>query len=188
MTTVILSSLLRTLVVDSQCYILFNMASRQRRTQKNRQHPYSGNENGAVSSNTSSQDMANSENWTSAKFREELQKLGINIPRAWPKSVLKQLYADNKERCASSHVIQDVDGAEENLIWPDQQATPTTTNYVNSSLTSSQDMRRNDTTTGNGNEVNNVANIFAATIASTFAQCLSGLQQSVNTSTSDGIP
>jgi hypothetical protein len=34
--------------------------------------------------------MENPENWTSAKFREELQKLGINIPKAWSKSVLKQ--------------------------------------------------------------------------------------------------
>lgn len=77
------------------------MASRQRRTRKNRQHPYSGDENSAVSSHTS-WDMENPENWTSTKFREELQKLGINIPKTWSKSVLKQLYADNKERCASS--------------------------------------------------------------------------------------
>lgn len=56
------------------------MASRQRRTRKNRQHPYSGNENSAVLSHTS-WDMENPENWTSAKFREELQKLGITFQR-----------------------------------------------------------------------------------------------------------
>lgn len=77
------------------------MVSRQRRTRKNRQHPYSGNENSAISPQTSWA-MKNPENWMSAKFREELQKLGINIPKTWSKSVLKQLYADNKERCVSS--------------------------------------------------------------------------------------
>ena len=65
------------------------MASRQRRTRENRQQPYSRNENSAVSSHTYWA-MENPENWTSAKFREELQKLGINIPKTWSKSVLKQ--------------------------------------------------------------------------------------------------
>ena len=65
------------------------MASRQRRTRKNRQLPYSGNQNSAVSSHTSWA-MENPKNWTSAKFKEELQKLGRNIPKTWSKSVLKQ--------------------------------------------------------------------------------------------------
>ena len=183
------------------------MASRQRRTRKNRQHPYSGDENSAVSSHTS-WDMENPENWTSTKFREELQKLGINIPKTWSKSVLKQLYADNKERCASSPQVigEDVQTAAEDHIWQVQQTTPAAANdNENSSFTSSQGMHTNEgprmniqpspdvntrmhlVSTGNGNDVNNMANMFAATLASTFAQCFSGMQQSVNTSISDRI-
>jgi hypothetical protein len=41
--------------------------------------------------------------------------------------------------------------------------------------------------TGNGNDVNNMAGMLAATLASTFAQYFSGMQQSVNTSISDRI-
>jgi len=99
--------------------------------------------------------MENPENWTSAKFREELQKLGINIPKTWSKSVLKQLYADNKERCASSPQVigEDVQAAAENHILQDQQTTPAAANYENSSLTSSQGMRTN-IQSGHGNDVN----------------------------------
>lgn len=193
------------------------MVSRQRRTRKNRQYPYSGNENSAISPQTSWA-MKNPENWMSAKFREELQKLGINIPKTWSKSVLKQLYADNKERCVSSPQVigEDVQAAAENHILQDQQTTPAAANYENSSLTSSQGMRTNIQSghgndvnsqgprmniqpgpdintrmnlvpTGNGNDVNNMASMLAATLASTFAQCFSGMQQSVNTSISDRI-
>lgn len=97
------------------------MVSHQRRTRKNRQHPYSGNENSAISPQTSWA-MKNPENWMSAKFREELQKLGINFPKTWSKSVLKQLYADNKEQCVSSPQVigEDVQAAAENHILQDQ--------------------------------------------------------------------
>lgn len=138
--------------------------------------------------------MENPENWTSTKFREELQKLGINIPKTWSKSVLKQLYADNKERCASSPQVigEDVQTAAEDHIWQVQQTTPAAANdNENSSFTSSQGMHTNEgprmniqpspdvntrmhlVSTGNGNDVNNMANMFAATLASTFAQCFS---------------
>ncbi|CAC5402352.1 unnamed protein product [Mytilus coruscus] len=73
------------------------MASSTRRTgcSRNRQHPYNNEENATQSSQW---DMENLENWTGARFRDELRKLGINIPKSWSKTVLKQLYLDNKER------------------------------------------------------------------------------------------
>ncbi|CAC5422078.1 unnamed protein product [Mytilus coruscus] len=68
---------------------------RRNRRSRNKQHPYNNEENATQSSQW---DMENPENWTGARFRDELRKLGINIPKSWSKTLLKQLYLDNKER------------------------------------------------------------------------------------------
>ena len=123
----------------------------------------------------------------------------------------------NERCAISPQVIgEDVQAAPVNHILQDQETTPAAANYENSSLTSSQGMptnipsghgndvnsqgphmniqpgpdvntRMNLVPTGNGNDVNNMASMFAAALVSTFAQCFSGMQQSVNTSISDKI-
>ena len=123
----------------------------------------------------------------------------------------------NERCAISPQVIgEDVQAAPENHILQDQETTPAAANYENSSLTSSQGMptniqsghgndvnsqgphmniqpgpdvntRMNLIPTGNGNDVSNMASMFAAALVSTFPQCFSGMQQSVNTSISDKI-
>ena len=62
------------------------MASRRRKRQTERKHPYETDQIGQSSE---------SSKWSIKTHKIELQKLGINVPNGLSKTVLHQLYLEN---------------------------------------------------------------------------------------------
>ncbi|CAC5405348.1 unnamed protein product [Mytilus coruscus] len=152
-------------------------STRRNRRSRNRQHPYNNEENATHSSQW---DMENPENWTGARFRDELQKLRINIPKSWLKTVLKQLYLDNKERLCTDEIREGATVAAENHIRQPKQVLQDPPTDERSSVQST----RMDTETGNDvhadSNVNNMAALFTTTMVNTFTQCMASMQPSAS--------
>ncbi|CAC5420502.1 unnamed protein product [Mytilus coruscus] len=151
-------------------------STRRNRRSRNRQHPYNNEENATQSSQW---DMENPENWTGARFRDELRKLGINIPKCWSKTVLKQLYLDNKERLRTDEREGATVAADDHIRQPREvlQDPPTDER-------SSAPSTRMESVTGNDvradSNVNNMAALFTSTMVNTFTQCMASMQPSVS--------
>ncbi|CAC5416657.1 unnamed protein product [Mytilus coruscus] len=152
-------------------------STRRNRRSRNRQHPHNNEEDATQSSQW---DMENPENWTSARFRDELRKLGINIPKSWSKTVLKQLYLDNKERICTDKIREDATVAADDHIRQPREVLQDPPTDERSSAPST----RMDSVTGNDvradSNVNNMAALFTSTMVNTFTQCMASMQPSVS--------
>ena len=162
------------------------MASRRiSNRSRRRQHPYD------------TWDMQNPENWTSTKLREEIEKLGIVVSKNLPKSVLKQLYLDNRgTRNATRNDVIDNGGSgvtgDDNAVSEETASahiractsTPTDLGLVQSTSAgtnaNSPDQRRN-LETGSVTGVNINTNDSTSQLINTFTQCMTGMQQAVAT-------
>ncbi|CAC5362368.1 unnamed protein product [Mytilus coruscus] len=125
-------------------------------------------------------DIENPENWTGARFRDELQKLGINIPKSWSKTVLKQLYLDNKERLCTDEIWEGATVAADDHIRQPREILQDPPTDERSSAPST----RMDSVTGNDiradSNVNNMAALFTSTMVNTLTQCMASMQPSVS--------
>ncbi|XP_063404691.1 uncharacterized protein LOC134688145 [Mytilus trossulus] len=152
-------------------------STRRNRRSRNRPHPYNNEENATQSSQW---DMENPENWTGARFRDELRKLGINIPKSWSKALLKQLYLDNKERLCNNEIREGAPvAADDHIRQPTREVLQDPPTDEGSSAPSTTRM---DSVTGNDvrdSNVNNMAALFTSTMVNTFTQCMASMQPSV---------
>ena len=172
------------------------------RTRRNRVTPYA---NSAISDRQ--WDLNNPSNWTSQKFREELDKKGIKTPSSLPKSVLKQLYIENSNtsgittpQIQQNRTISDNDTSNPLSTEPEVAVTDSGTNvqplasldinYIpvpNTSLAEQDTMSVNHqvTSSNTGGITNDIpmqnSNFNSmATMSTMLAHCFSGFQQSLN--------
>ncbi|XP_063425851.1 uncharacterized protein LOC134709631 [Mytilus trossulus] len=172
------------------------------RTRRNRVTPYA---NSAISDRQ--WDLNNPSNWTSQKFREELDKKGIKTPSSLPKSVLKQLYIENSNtsgittsQIQQNRTISDNDTSNPLSTEPEVAVTDSGTNVQplasldinnipvpNTSLAEQDTMSVNHqvTSSNTGGITNDIpmqnSNFNSmATMSTMLAHCFSGFQQSLN--------